>query len=71
MKILILEILNVFLRLKFSPPLTLNKLKSFELASCVYSIPTVNIHKRIKMSLYGFYVTIFTDFIENLFLKNA
>ena len=32
-KILILEILNVFLRLKFSPSLTLNKLKRFETGS--------------------------------------
>jgi hypothetical protein len=32
-KIVILEILNVFLRLKFSPFLTLNKLKRFETGS--------------------------------------
>ena len=34
-KILILEILNIFLRLKFFPSLTLNKLKHFETASSV------------------------------------
>jgi hypothetical protein len=32
-KILILEILNVFIRLKFLPSLTLNKLKRFEKGS--------------------------------------
>jgi hypothetical protein len=32
-QILILEILNVFLWLKFSPSLTLNKLKRFETGS--------------------------------------
>ena len=32
-QILILEILNVFLRLKFSPSLILNKLKRFETGS--------------------------------------
>jgi hypothetical protein len=34
-QILILEILNVFLRLKFSPALTLTKLKRFETGSFI------------------------------------
>ena len=33
-KILILEILNVFLWFKFSPSLILNKIEHFETASC-------------------------------------
>ena len=37
-QILILEILNVFLWLKFSPSLILNKIEHFETASCVLEI---------------------------------
>ncbi|MBU4036842.1 MAG: hypothetical protein KKA35_10485, partial [Proteobacteria bacterium] len=47
-KILILEILHVFLRLKFSPALTLTKLKRFESGSNIYLI-SLKLHKQTSL----------------------